>query len=92
MASPPLANVHLEIVEETADEGQEPHPMRHRQMAGLPMGQHEQGFFPLVRRFAESWRIAGSWILSRAIGDEALRKAGYSWIGCYYSASALPKG
>ena len=38
------------------------------------------------------WRIAGSWILSRAIGDEALHRAGYSWIGCYYSASALPKG
>ena len=38
------------------------------------------------------WRIAGSWILDRAIGDEALYKAGYSWIGCYYSASALPKG
>ena len=38
------------------------------------------------------WRIADSWILARAIGDEALRKAGYSWIGCYYSASALPKG
>ena len=38
------------------------------------------------------WRIADSWILARAIGDEALRRAGYSWIGCYYSASALPKG
>ncbi len=38
------------------------------------------------------WRIAGSWILDRAIGDDALRRAGYSWIGCYYSASALPKG
>ena len=38
------------------------------------------------------WRIADSWILSRAIGDESLRRAGYSWIGCYYSASALPKG
>ncbi|MCR4957558.1 MAG: group II intron reverse transcriptase/maturase [Prevotella sp.] len=38
------------------------------------------------------WRIAGSWILARAIGDEALCKAGYSWIGSYYSASALPKG
>lgn len=37
------------------------------------------------------WRIADSWILSRAIGDEALRRAGYSWICCYYSASALPK-
>ena len=38
------------------------------------------------------WRIAGSWVLTRAIGDEVLRKDGYSWIGCYYSASALPKG
>ena len=38
------------------------------------------------------WRIADSWILARAIGDEALRRAGYNWIGCYYSASALPKG
>ena len=38
------------------------------------------------------WRIAGSWILDRALGDETLHKDGYSWIGCYYSASALPKG
>ena len=38
------------------------------------------------------WRIAASWILTRAIGDEALHRAGYSWIGCYYSASVLPKG
>ena len=38
------------------------------------------------------WRIADSWILARAIGDEPLRRAGYSWIGYYYSASALPKG
>lgn len=38
------------------------------------------------------WHIAKSWILTRAIGDEALRNAGYSWIGCYYKASALPKG
>ena len=38
------------------------------------------------------WRIAGSWILDQAICDESLRRAGYSWIGCYYSASALPKG
>ena len=38
------------------------------------------------------WRVADSWILSRAIGDEALHRAGYSWIGCYYKASALPKG
>ena len=38
------------------------------------------------------WCIAKSWILTRAIGDETLHKAGYSWIGCYYKASALPKG
>ena len=38
------------------------------------------------------WRIADSWILARAIGDESFRRAGYSWIGCYYSASALPEG
>ena len=38
------------------------------------------------------WRIAGSGILDRAIGDASLHKAGYNWIGCYYSASALPKG
>lgn len=38
------------------------------------------------------WHIAGSWILTRAIGDAALYRAGYSWIGCYYKASALPKG
>jgi len=38
------------------------------------------------------WRIADSWILHRAIGDDAMRRTGYSWIGCYYSASALPKG
>jgi len=38
------------------------------------------------------WRIADSWILTRAIGNESLRRKGYSWIGCYYSASALPKG
>ncbi|MBP3726083.1 MAG: group II intron reverse transcriptase/maturase [Bacteroidaceae bacterium] len=38
------------------------------------------------------WRIAGSWILTRALGDEKLHKDGYGWIGCYYSASALPKG
>lgn len=37
------------------------------------------------------WRIAGCGILDRAIGDESLRRAGYSWISCYYSASALPK-
>ena len=58
---------------------------------------HEKSEAKLRRKlwadyFAESWRIAGSWKLSRAIGDEALRKAGYSWIGRYYSASALPKG
>ena len=38
------------------------------------------------------WRIAGSWILTRALGDDTLHKDGYSWIGCYYRASALPKG
>ena len=38
------------------------------------------------------WRIADSWILTRAIGDEVLHRAGYRWIGCYYKASALPKG
>ena len=38
------------------------------------------------------WRIADSWILTRAIGDDTLHKAGYKWIGCYYKASALPKG
>ena len=38
------------------------------------------------------WRIADSWILTRATGDESLHRAGYSWIGCYYSTSALPKG
>lgn len=38
------------------------------------------------------WRIADSWILHRAIGNEALQRTGYSWIGCYYKASALPKG
>ena len=82
MASPPSAHVHLEVVEETTDAGEEPHPMWHRQMAGLPMGNTSKGY----------WRIADSWILTRAIGDESLHKAGYSWIGCYYSASALPKG
>ena len=38
------------------------------------------------------WRIVDSWKLGRAIGDESLHKAGYCWIGCYYSASALLKG
>ena len=38
------------------------------------------------------WRIADSRILARALGDESPHRAGYSWIGCYYSASALPKG
>lgn len=38
------------------------------------------------------WRIAHSWILTGAIGDEALLRAGYSRTGCYYKASALPKG
>lgn len=38
------------------------------------------------------WHIADSWILTRALGDEVLHRAGYRWIGCYYKASALPKG
>lgn len=38
------------------------------------------------------WRIAGSWITTRAMPDEALYRQGYVWIGCYYKASALPKG
>lgn len=38
------------------------------------------------------WRIADSWILHRAISKEALHKNGYDWIGCYYTASSLPKG
>lgn len=38
------------------------------------------------------WPIAHSWIASRAMPDEALYRQGYVWIGCYYKASALPKG
>jgi group II intron reverse transcriptase/maturase len=38
------------------------------------------------------WRIADSWIAHRAMPDEALHRQGYVWIGCYYKASALPKG
>ena len=38
-----------------------------------------------------SWRIADSWILHRALPDDKLRQAGYVWIGCYYTASPLPK-
>lgn len=38
------------------------------------------------------WRIADSWITHRAMPDESLKRAGYAWIGCYYKASALPKG
>lgn len=38
------------------------------------------------------WRIADSWILHRAISTEALHRQGYDWIGCYYTASKLPKG
>lgn len=38
------------------------------------------------------WRIADSWILHRAINTEALHRQGYDWIGCYYTASKLPKG
>lgn len=37
------------------------------------------------------WRIADSWILHRAINTDALRRRGYDWIGCYYTASTLPK-
>lgn len=38
------------------------------------------------------WRIADSWILHRAISTEAMHRQGYDWIGCYYTASSLPKG
>ena len=38
------------------------------------------------------WRIADSWITHRAMPDEALHRQGYVWLGCYYKASALPKG
>lgn len=38
------------------------------------------------------WRIAGSWIMAEAYGNDALYNDGYVWIGCYYNASALPKG
>lgn len=38
------------------------------------------------------WRIADSWILHRAISTEAMQRQGYDWIGCYYTASKLPKG
>jgi group II intron reverse transcriptase/maturase len=38
------------------------------------------------------WHIANSWIATRAMPDDALHRAGYAWIGCYYKASALPKG
>lgn len=38
------------------------------------------------------WRIADSWILHRAISTEAMHRKGYDWIGCYYTASKLPKG
>ena len=37
------------------------------------------------------WRIADSWILTRAMPTEALHRHGYDWIGCYYTASTLPK-
>jgi len=43
MASSSSAHVYLEILEETANEGKEPYPMRHRKKTGLPMGLHEQG-------------------------------------------------
>ena len=73
-------------------------------MNGLKPFSYTNGMVPFVygieRRQAYQWgytskgywRIADSWILARAIVDESLRRAGYSWIGCYYSASALPKG
>ncbi len=38
------------------------------------------------------WRIAESWILTRALPTDRLHAAGYDWIGCYYTASTLPKG
>lgn len=38
------------------------------------------------------WRIADSWILTRALPTDKLHSAGYDWIGCYYTASSLPKG
>ena len=38
------------------------------------------------------WRIADSWILTRALPTDRLHTAGYDWIGCYYTASTLPKG
>lgn len=38
------------------------------------------------------WHIADSWIATRAMPDEALYRQGYVWVGCYYKASALPKG
>lgn len=38
------------------------------------------------------WRIADSWILTRALPTDKLHVAGYDWIGCYYTASTLPKG
>ena len=37
------------------------------------------------------WRIADSWILTRAMPNDRLHTAGYDWIGCYYTASSLPK-
>ena len=51
MASAPSSHVYLEVVEETTYKSEEPHPMRHRQMAGLSMGQHEQ------RLLAYSWQL-----------------------------------
>ena len=38
------------------------------------------------------WRTADSWILHRAISSETMHAQGYDWIGCYYTASSLPKG
>ncbi len=36
------------------------------------------------------WRTAHSWIATRAMPTDALHKQGYTWIGCYYTASKLP--
>lgn len=36
------------------------------------------------------WRIADSWIATRAMPNDALHRQGYTWIGCYYTASKLP--
>jgi len=38
------------------------------------------------------WRIADSWIMTRALPTDKLHNRGYEWLGCYYTASQLPKG